>query len=740
MQRLRLLLPLALALAGACSPKKATSAEPSARRDARDASLGALNADVPPPDPREEALGGAVIAWIERQHLLRPSIDDTLSRTAYTTYVEQLDPGKMFLIQADIDALAPHADKIDDQLRSGNLTLAHDGARRYAERVVMIDKFVAELLAAPLDLTNDETLELDPKKVAWAASETELRDRWRKRLELEVLERTAAMEARLAPPTAGKKPDAGDDDDDLASARLPTDQIPRTPEGREAKARADLATAYAGRFARLRTPKPLAAAADLVNAVTTSIDPHTTYLPPADKANFDIQMSGSLEGIGAVLRERDHYVEVSELVPGGASWRQGELEPGDLILAVSSPGMPPVDTVDMHIDDVVKMIRGPKGTVVRLRVQKPTGDQKTVSITRDVIVIEASYARGAILQPRPGGPSYGYIYLPSFYGGNDDGQRTAAGDVRKLLGELEARKVAGVILDVRGNGGGYLNDAVEMTGLLVDRGPVVQIQDGGGRREVLADTEPGTEYDGQVIVMVDRFSASASEILAGALQDYRRAVIVGTSPTHGKGTVQTLVDLDRATGGAIELGVLKLTIQQFFRVSGSSTQLEGVVPDVTLPDPTAFIDAGERSLEHAIAWSKIDAARHADWKPVWTVEELARKSGERVAKHPAFSQIDARTRLLEGRSKDTLVPLARTAWEKRRADQKAALEAVSPELDKGPARFTITSIGEAAPAVAPGPGGRVDDRLSKWRDGVARDPWIEESLFILADMGAARRK
>jgi carboxyl-terminal processing protease len=731
----RLALLIATGALAACSAKASgPRVDPRAGSDAR----VVLNADVPPPDPREEALGYAVTMFLERQHLLRPAVNDALSRTAYTTYVEQLDPGKMFLLKADVDRLAPHADKIDDEMRTGTLGLAHDGAKAFAERVVVIDKVVAELLASPFDLTNSETFELDPKKVAWATSEAELRDRWRRRLELEVLERTAGMEARLEAKTDAKPGAEDEDEDDPAASRLPTDQIPKTPEAREAKARADLATTYAGRFARLRTPRTLTAAAELVNAVTSSIDPHTSYLPPADKANFDIAMSGSLEGIGAVLREKDHYIEVSEVVPGGASWRQGELEPGDLILAVVNEGKAPVDTVDMNIDDVVKMVRGPKGTIVKLRVKKASGETKSISITRDVIVIEASYARGAVLEPVKGGPTYGYIYLPSFYGGSDDGQRTAAGDVRDLLAELKSKKVAGVILDVRGNGGGYLTDAVEMTGLLIDRGPVVQVQDGGGRREVLSDNERGIEYDGQVIVLVDRFSASASEILAGALQDYHRALVVGTSATHGKGTVQSLVDLDRAAAEGVELGVLKLTIQQFFRVSGSSTQLEGVMPDVLLPDPSGFVDAGERSLEHAIAWSKIDAAKHEDWKPAWTVENMVAKSGARVNKQAAFTKVLARSKLLEARQKDTLVPLARDAWVARRKEQKAALEAVSPELDKGPPRFAVTSIGQAPEPLPPGPGGKVDDRISKWRDGVARDPWIEESLYILADMAAAR--
>jgi carboxyl-terminal processing protease len=709
-------------------------------------------APVPPPDPREAALAAAVTQLFEKQHLLRKPIDDELSRTAFATYLDKLDVSKMFLLRKDRDALAKYADKIDDELHSGSLELAHEGSRIYVERVGVVEKEVAELLAQPLDHTDEEWIELDPKKVEVAATEAELRDRWKRRLELEVLERVASMETRLdadakakakkpalkphgkpidakpAKPGDPKADDAKDDDDDAPAT--PLSKIPPTPEGRDAKARADLAKSYAARFTRLRHPGPFDAASELINAVGQTLDPHTDYLPPADKANFDIRMSGSLEGIGAVLREKDDYVEVADIVPGGASARHGGIAVGDLILSVQAEGAEPVDTVDMRLDDVVKMVRGPKGTVVHLRLQKPTGTQETVAITRDVVIVEETYARGAIVTPAAHkGPAFGYIHLPSFYGGRGPGQRTAAGDVRKLLTEMKAKKVAGVVLDIRSNGGGFLGDAIEMTGALIDQGPVVQVQDNRGHREVLADDEPGEAFDRPVVVLVDRFSASASEIVAAALQDYHRAVIVGTGPTHGKGTVQTLADLDRMTGGKIELGSLKITVQQFFRVSGSSTQREGVTPDVLLPDPQAHIEAGERSLDHAIPWSKIAPAPHGDWPVTWKVPQLAEKSAVRVAKQPVLAKIAALTQVLKASREDTRLPLAKPAWEAHRKTQRDAIDAASPNLKAGPALLTVKGMDDAAQASGP-----ADDRLARWRDGVARDPWIEESINVLADM------
>jgi carboxyl-terminal processing protease len=720
---------------GACSPKAPNSEPPTSPPEVGGGAPLAQNTEVPPPDPREAALSATVLRLLETQHLLQKKINDEISREAFTGYLERLDGGKMFLLRADHDALAKYRDKMDDQVRSGSLDLAHDGAKIFAARVAQVEKVVATVLAKPMDFTNEEWVELDSEKVEPAASEQDLAERWRRRLELEVLERVAGMEDRLKPPTKDPKAKGTKDEDKAKEAdekAMPVSQIPPTPEGREAKARTDLAKSYSGRFARLRTPGPLDAAADFMNAIASTLDPHTTYLPPADKANFDIQMSGSLEGIGAVLRERDHYIEVIEIVPGGASWKQGDLEQGDLIMSVAQDNQDAVDVVDMRIDEVVKMIRGKKGTVVRLRVQKPTGTEETIAITRDVVVVEETYARGAILTGK-NKQAFGYIHLPSFYGGKGS-PREAANDVSYLLGEMKKARVPGVVIDLRSNGGGILGDAIEMTGALIDRGPVVQVQDNDGARETLSDDRKGIAYDGHVVLLVDKFSASASEIVAGALQDYGRAVIVGTGPTHGKGTVQTLADLDRMTGGRVELGSLKVTIQQFFRVSGSSTQREGVAPDIVLPDPYAHVDSGERELDHAIAWSQIPAEKYQKWPATWKTSALAQKSAARVTKHPELAKLAATTQVLRARQKDTRVPLARPAWETRRKELRAALDAANPDTKTTTARFAVKALDDPNATTKTNPNGKTDDRVKRWSENLAKDVWIEESLNILADM------
>jgi carboxyl-terminal processing protease len=733
----------------ACTGASSPSGEPSQR-----ASQSSPTArPVPPPDPREVKLSAIVVKLLEEEHLRHRRLDDEISQKAFDQYLDELDPSKMFLLKADADKLRKHSDRIDDELRAGRLELAHAGAELFAARVAVVEKVVSDLLARPLDFSNEEFIETDPEKMQLATTEDELRERWRRRLELEVLEKIAMMEDRAdaiakgkdkgkekdkkkrpVPGAPGENIDA--EDDDVGLPPLTAEQIPPTAEGREAKARTDIAKSYAGRFARLATPKSLDAAATLINAVTTVFDPHTNYLPPAEKANFDIHMSGSLEGIGAVLREDDQYIRVVEIVPGGASWRQGQLEPGDLIMSVAQQGKDAVDTGNMPIDDVVAMIRGPKGTVVTLTVQKSTGDAKTISITRDVVVIEEAYARGAVIQMKGSPKSYGYIYLPSFYGGQTSGtKRSAATDVKRLLAEMKKRKLAGVILDIRGNGGGLLDDAVEMTGLLIDHGPVVQTQVSDGNRELLGDDRPGTTFDGSAVVLVDRFSASASEILAGALQDYKRAVVVGTGPTHGKGTVQVLADLDRMGGATDPLGSLKITIQQFFRVSGASTQWQGVVPDILLPDPAGHIEAGERELHNSLPWSQIDPVPHKNWPARWNGADLAARSAKRVAASDVFRKVAQRTELQKQWTKDTKLPLKKDAFFAQRKQRKAALVAVTPDLDAQPAHMNVTVIdydGKASAAARPN-GGRVDDTMARWRDALAKNPWVEESLAVLQD-------
>jgi carboxyl-terminal processing protease len=724
--------------AGIAPPPPAPSAS-DVPRPVKPVDRGEL-ADLPR-DPREAALATAARELLGKEHVLARTIDDTVSKEAFHTLIDELDVGKLFLLESDVQKLARFETDMDDELRSGDLILGRKAASVLASRRRVVADVVVRILAAPLDFTVNESVETDPKKRAFCKTEEELAARWRGVLKLQVLERTQELEDTLER-RAHPKPDAPSskavDPDDAkreAAAEKALGEIPTTFEGRREKVQKEVATRYATQFIRLASVDKLAPAQTFINAVNGAFDPHTSYLPPSEEADLGIALTGRLEGIGATLREQEHYILVNELVPGGAAWQQGKLEPGDLILSVAQEGKEPVDVMDMPIGKVVSMIRGPKGTVVVLKVKKPDETLKTISITRDVVHIEASYARGAILKTKASG-DVGYVHLPGFYGeSRNPRERNATDDMRTILTQLTKKGVTSLVLDLRGNGGGLLTHARDIAGLFVKEGPVVQTKDGKGAVEVLRDKDPSVAFSGNVVVLVDRFCASAGEIVAGALQDYERAVVVGTSATHGKGTVQAVIDLDqqmRTKGDP--LGLYKVTIQEYFRVSGGSTQLKGVVPDIFLPDPTSFIESGERTLPHAIPWSTIHAVPFVKTPHVWKATDLASASAARTNASVDLAKVTKLATIMEARKNKTVKPLERAAWQADYKRAKADLDALDPKKREQKALMEVAPL--ATPEATP-QDPRLQRQLDKWKDGLARDLWVDETTRILGDMKKA---
>ena len=694
-----------------------------------------------PRDPREAALASAASLFLGQEHVLARNIDDSVSKEAFHGFIDELDVGKVFLLDGDVQKLARFETDMDDELRAGDLVLGRKAAVLLASRRHIVADVVARILATPLDFTTNESVETDPKKRAFCKTEEELATRWRNVLKLQVLERTQELEDTLER-RAHPKPDAPSskavDPDDAkreAAAEKALGEIPATFEGRRDKVQKEVATRYATQFTRLASVDKLAPTQAFINAVNGVFDPHTTYLPPAEEAELGIALTGRLEGIGATLREQEHYILVNDLVAGGAAWQQGKLEAGDLILSVAQEGKEPVDVMDLPIGKVVSMIRGPKGTVVILGVKKPDGTLKTISITRDVVRIEASYARGAVLKTKVTG-EVGYVHLPGFYGeSKKPGERNATDDMRTILTQLSKKGVTSLVFDLRGNGGGLLTHARDIAGLFVKEGPVVQTKDGKGTVEVLRDKDPSVAFSGNVVVLVDRFCASAAEIVAGALQDYERAVVVGTSATHGKGTVQAVIDLDqqmRTKGDP--LGLYKVTVQEYFRVSGGSTQLKGVVPDVLLPDPTSFVESGERTLPHAIPWSTINAVAFVKTPHAWKVTDLASASTARTRANADLATVTKFATIMEARKDKTVKPLERAAWQAEYKRAKADLEALDPK------KRDLKALMEVAPLATQEAGSqdpRMQRQLDRWKDGLARDLWVDESTRILGDMKKA---
>ncbi|MBX3229206.1 MAG: carboxy terminal-processing peptidase [Labilithrix sp.] len=742
--RRSLLLLLVLALSCG-SPRPADKRDGTAPPPSATASARPVDADLAeaPRDPREPLLASAAGTLLGQQHVRAHAIDDAISKEAFQRFIEELDSGKLFLLESDVQRLARFETVMDDELRAGDLALGRKGVALLTGRRRVVADVIARTLAAPLDFSANETIETDPKKRAFCKTEEELAARWRGVLKLQVLERAQQLEdilERKANPKPGDKPADADDARREAAAEKALGEIPATFEGRRDKVQKEIATRYATQFVRLATADKLEPAQTFINALNAVYDPHTNYLPPAEEADFDIAMTGRLEGIGATLREQDHYILVNDLVPGGAAEQQGKLEIGDLILAVAQEGKEPVDVTDMPIGKVVSMIRGPKGTVVILTVKKPDDSIKTISITRDVVRIEATYARGAVLKTKANG-DVGYVHLPGFYGEGGrpkPGERNATADMRALLTQLTKKGVKSLVFDLRGNGGGLLTHARDISGLFIKEGPVVQTKDGSGAVEVLRDTDASIAFDGPVVVLVDRFCASAAEIVAGALQDYERAVVVGSSATHGKGTVQAVLDLDRTVKQppqADPLGVYKITVQEYFRVSGGSTQLKGIVPDVLLPDPTSFVESGERTLFHAIPWSTIAPASFTKVPHAWKTAALASASAARTGANADLATVTKFAKLMEARRDKTMRPLARDAWQAEYKRMKSELDALDPKKNEPkPLLEVVPLTAQDAPAADP----RAQKRVDKWKDSLARDLWVDETTRILADMMKAR--
>ena len=580
---------------------------------------------------------------MEKYHYREVKLDDALASAVLDRYIEALDPNKSFFTQQDINELEYYRTKLDSDISSGRLESAFAIFKRFRQRVeIRVDYAVEMLNTHPFDFTREETYRFDREDAPWAADEKSMQDLWRQRIKNDILA--------------------------LRLADKEEDKINETLEKR-----------YTNIKRRTRQFDAEDVFQVFVNAYTLSIEPHTAYMSPARSENFDISMRLSLQGIGAVLRSDNEHTVIQKTVPGGPAAKSGQVHAGDRIVGVAQADGEMEDIVGWRLQDVVDKIRGQKGTLVRLSILPKSagasGQTKEVSIIRDEIKLEDQAAKKEIIEDLPGlhGMRFGVIDIPAFYRdfrgqveGNRDFRSTTR-DVRNLLSELEQEKVDGIIIDLRRNGGGSLTEATELTGLFIKEGPVVQVKDSQGKVDIERDLDPELVYSGPLVVLVDRNSASASEIFAGAIQDYNRGLVIG-EPTFGKGTVQTLVELGQFSRGNKDLGRLRLTIAQFFRVQGESTQHRGVVPDLIFPTAETAQDYGERALDNALPWASIQAVKH-DQFGLGDMNVLKIRSSSRVASDPGFEFLldqEKAIKEIQDREIVTLVESARKEdWEER---------------------------------------------------------------------------
>lgn len=630
------------------------------------------------PTGNQKELIGLVMGGINAVHYSPKPVDDAFSEKIFEEFIERVDYNKKVFTRQDIVLLNSFKQEIDDQLKDSSYVFFDAVMKIYLQRIDQVYRYSLAPLDGPMNFTIDESIQTDADKISFAADTTALKDEWRKYMKLQVLQQLTQLESQQ------KKAREKSDTVKLKSF----EELEKAARERVRKNNEDF-------FDRIRELEHNDWLAIYINTISNIEDPHTEYFPPVQKQNFDIQMTGQLEGIGAQLQQRDGEIRVTNIVAGSASWRQGQLKANDVILSVGQGAAEPVSIEGMRLDKAIQLIRGKKGTEVRLTVRKPDGSIVIIPIIRDIVVLEATFARSAIIQS--GNNKIGYIRLPEFYAPFDQkGGRSCAEDVKIELEKLKAENVSGVILDLRDNGGGSLQEAVKLSGLFISTGPIVQVRPRGAKPNVLQDSDPSIVYSGPLTVMVNYYSASASEIVAAAMQDYHRAVVVGSSSTFGKGTVQNFFNLDdfvaHTTGAQEKLGSLKITIQKFYRINGGTTQLKGVIPDIILPDPYSQIPNGEKEDPYAIGWDEITPARYEKINATYNLSALKKASEQRIASSTAFQLIQQEATDFKERRYNTTYSLQ---YEMFRAEQEK-LDAQEKKYDAISSDTALVSVSNLA--------------------------------------------
>ena len=682
---------------------------------------------------KDQVLIGTMLQGLSAAHYQPEKVDDNFSKRVFDLYLKHLDYRKQFLVAADVEQLRRYQTRIDDEVKNGTHEFLDLSTKLMADRTKEMQGLYREILAKPFDFTTDESFQTDFEKAPFPANKAAQRELWRKLLKYETLSRVSEMmeaqeKAKLAKPSGATATPAA------ANAAAPTAAEPvRTPAQMETEARKRVLKYYDEQFAEMSEVDANERLATYANTIANTYDPHTEYFAPKAKEDFDYEMTGRFEGIGATLKEKDGLIYIEEIMPGSASARQGDLKKGDAILRVAQGAAEPVSVEGWHTAKAVTLIRGKKGSEVRLTVKKPDSSTKIISIIRDVVVVDDKYAQSSVITDQ--GQKIGYLRLPGFYADfNDNGGRSSADDVKKELAKLNAEGVKGVVMDLRFNGGGSLSDAVSMAGLFMPSGPMVQVRDSQGHTQVLTDNDPRVQYSGPLVILVNKYSASASEILAAAIQDYHRGVIMGSTTTYGKGTVQRIFDLDEALPSELNnikpIGSLKLTTQKFYRVNGGSTQFKGVVSDIVVPDLYSYLDEGEKESDYPLKWDEIQPARYRAWDSAPALDKLRANSKARIATNPSFKVMDEMVKSMRKRKDETVVSLKLSAY---RAEQQQA-KAISDRYEAALKTTTALAFSPLSADVRAVDGDTVKvNRAARFTKSLKKDITIGEAVAVIQD-------
>ena len=661
-------------------------------------------------EPNKDRLLVDLVSYVlNKLHYNPQIINNDFSSNVFNDFIDAIDSQKRFLLKSDIDDLRQFELLIDDQINSSDITFFNSAYEILIKRISQVEGFYQEILNKPYDFNQIDEINLDYENIGYAANLDELKKLWRKRLKLSVLD-AYATKKEINEETKSKN----DMDLEFESRESIKENLIDFFQFNKDLERFDWFSLY-------------------LNSIVTQFDPHTSYLAPEAKEVFDQNISGKFQGIGARLSKRKQQVEIVEIIIGGPVWRDNLLNVGDIIISVAqSIEEEPTEISLMKLSDATDLIKGEKGTDVFLTVKRVDGGIEQIKVTRDVVELEETYAKSSIIKDN--NSNYGLINLPRFYVDfNDYGERNAASDMKKELINLKNKGINGLILDLRNNGGGSLKTVVDITGLFIEKGPVVQVKSIGGRKEILSDNDSSILWDGPIVVLVNEFSASASEILAAALQDYNRAIILGSKQTYGKGTVQNVVDLNNVISGNTygDLGAIKITTDKFYRINGGSTQLEGVKSDLIFPNRYSYVDIGEKDLDNPLSWDKIDPARYNNTYKVYNYSKAISKSIERINQNKFFNIIDEHAKWIKEQQDDKVISLNYESYKndlKISKSQNDKLKEIENFISPYYFEFSLNTLNEDAYEID------IKEQRDRWIDLLRKDIYVNEAINLLKDL------
>ncbi|OUS03513.1 tail-specific protease [Flavobacteriales bacterium 33_180_T64] len=679
-------------------------------------------------DPNKDKLLIQLITYVlEQGHFSPQDINDSFSEEVFNDYLEQLDPFKRYFYASDIEEFRAYEHELDDQIKAYDISFFNLTHERLLKRIGESKDVYKDVLSESFDFSQAEAFSTDYEKLEYATSKKEMKERWRKQLKFSTI---ANYDDLFSDQEAAKKQNLPEQEFSELKATSVANKSEKALE-KEARETTEKSLDELYDFIDDRQRKDWFAV--YINAIVEEFDPHTFYFAPEDKDRFDVAMSGNFEGIGARLQKKMDAIIVNEIISGGPAWRQNELEVGDQIMKVRQEDEEDaVNVVGMRLDDAIKFIKGPKGTDVTLTLKKVDGTIEDITITRDIVELEETYAKSSTVIKD--NKKFGVINLPKFYVDFEDyNKRNAASDIKLEIERLKEEGVEGLVLDLRNNGGGSLQTVVDMGGLFIENGPIVQVKTAGEPKEILKDRDNSIVWDGPLVILVNELSASASEILAAAMQDYKRAIVIGSKQTYGKGTVQNVLDLNRMVrqNSNGDMGALKFTTQKFYRINGGSTQLEGVKSDVVVPDRYSYIDIGEKDQENPLEWDKIDPVDFNVWESYYDYETTIAKSKERMANNEQLKLIDANAQWVK-KIRDREVYSLNYDEYKKALDRNEEESKRFNKLSDYKTNLTFQSLPYEVRKMDKD--SVLRDKRNRWHVNLSKDVYIEEALNVLNDL------